>query len=97
MILSPTLDLFSSRVISPTTVFFPLTRAYLGLFVHVYPNGQSWFTNFVCYSTMYHDLNRSASILHQTWEAFKDFAPWSGTLEASPMTPKDLVAADLQG
>ncbi len=76
-------------------MFFPLTRAILGYFARVYPNGQSWFPTFICYITSYHDLSRSASILDQTWEAFDDIVPFRGTLEDSPMRPPDLRAEDL--
>lgn len=67
----------------PTSaVFFTLTRAFLSYFVHMYPNGQSWFTKFICYGTLYHDLNRSTSILSQTWEAFDTIRKFRGTLDA---------------
>ena len=61
----------------------------------MYPNGQPWFPTFVNYVTLYHDLNRGDSILHQTWECFNDITKFSGTLEDTPMRPKDLRAEDL--
>ena len=75
-------------------VFFALSRAYLGYFAHVYPNGQSWLPTFICYATMNHDLNRSKCIISQTWEAFHDIVPYRGELEDSPMRPPDLVAGE---
>ena len=61
----------------------------------MYPNGQSWFLTFILYVTLYHDLNRSTSLLTQTWEAFDDIVPFRGTLEASPMRDPTLRKEDL--
>jgi hypothetical protein len=78
----------------PFSAFFALIRPFLGYFILMYPNGQPWFTQFICYASMYIDLNRCKSILTQTWEAFDDITPFRGTLEESPLRPPDLDPKD---
>lgn len=62
----------------------------------MFPNGVPWFTTFVCYITLYHDMTRSSSILAMKWDNFVSLLPYGGTLEDNPLRPKGLVAADLR-
>ncbi len=84
----------NDNIVFSFPVFFSLIRPFLGYFILMYPNGQPWFTRFICYSALYIDLNRSTSLLQQTWEAFDDITPFRGTLEESPLRPPDAEAKD---
>lgn len=76
-------------------MFFPLTRPYLAYIVLMFPHGVPWFCTFVVYIMLYHDLQRSGSLLAQSWEAFTDITPQPGPVAGLHVLTLELHNAKL--